>query len=584
MSEKSEMADDQIKRKASENGSDAPDPARTIRMSAKELAGLFEEQKVDPADAAEAASRAMADARAADDVEMASRAMAELASEAKRSDEEPAEDDAAEAAAEALASLSDLSSVAVLGAQLNEEFDKAAGKNAVEGSAKNAAETRELDARAVAQSAQDEKTSLLSERQIGASLTQDLTRELPGRGSVPPHAVIGETMVMRPGNVAKVSKKPEPVPPRKIHHHLSRGKKAAILVAIVAGLGLIGYAGYQWKQTSRQQQAAEQKQQVASTMVDVPISVKIAGLSTALDAKYDAVGSKIPVQVSGQDASGSIVDQVGYVDEKGRGLRLMPGDYSLSVPASPIAADGTVYAVPEKPIKVEVRTDVKDYASAGTLEFSVPSAASVSDSQIAQAYEFASKGGAPSEEVAGILKQAATARRDAAVSAAGGQSTVLRREADKLHKATDSYSFDLPRSWYGLVTTAQNGDNVYVRLASNSKVIVCQLSVQKDGFATGDANDGVLGSVSVGNGYNVVVSGPTYPWVIQQTALGKTKDAVDSYPEDEAVELVRLQTGDTYTMEQIKRGVTGDKMSQQDAMKLVQDYLAKELLSSVKAS
>ena len=46
-----------------------------------------------------------------------------------------------------------------------------------------------------------------------------------------------------------------------------------------------------------------------------------------------------------------------YVDEHGRGIKLLPGDYTLSIAASPIAADGTIYTVPTTKTQVTVKSD-----------------------------------------------------------------------------------------------------------------------------------------------------------------------------------------------------------------------------------
>lgn len=520
---------------------------------------------VDPADAAEAASRAARRGFEVDACEAASR----MSARGRGSDAGalPVHDVAGkpddEAAEEALESLSDLSGVEAMSAQLASDLAREDAAFAAEAAR----------AERIADAAADEKTTLISDRPIQPSLT----RQLPGHASIP-H--MDETVVMQRAGKMPQRLSQLPKDKRPGHRPMPIWKKLLIGIVVVAVLGGAGYGGYRLYQA----RTATQAKPAAGTAQSVSISVKISGLSTAEGSHYDAVGSKIPIQVSGQDASGAIVDQVGYADEKGQGLSLLPGEYELSAVASPIAADGTIYSVPSTRLSVKVQEGTSDYTGAGSLVFTVPSAGEVSDSAIADAYKYASEGGAPSDAIAKILRDAATARRDAATDAAGKQTSELRAEADDRHKATDSYSLDLPAAWYGRVDTAQNGDVLYVYLA-DSDTLICQLDVEKDGAGASDNSLAELGSKSLGDGTSVVARGPVYPQLIPQVTAGKVAGTpVDAYPEKTAVELVRLQTGTTYTFEQIKRGIAGEGAGDQAVAKIVQDYIAKNLMASVQAS
>ena len=127
----------------------------------------------------------------------------------------------------------------------------------------------------------------------------------------------------------------------------------------------------------------------AHTMMSVQIGVHAAGLDCS-------TGSKIPVQVSGQDSDGSSVSETLYVDEHGRGIKLLPGDYTLSIAGSPIAADGTIYTVPTTKTQVTVKSDGQDLSAQATFKLKVPSADTVTDDQIDAAAKYAEEGGASS--------------------------------------------------------------------------------------------------------------------------------------------------------------------------------------------
>lgn len=312
-------------------------------------------------------------------------------------------------------------------------------------------------------------------------------------------------------------------------------------------------------------------------MMSVQIGVHAAGLDCS-------TGSKIPVQVSGQDSDGSSVSETLYVDEHGRGIKLLPGDYTLSIAGSPIAADGTIYTVPTTKAQVTIKSDGQDLSAQATFKLKVPSADTVTDDQIDAAAKYAEEGGVNSAAVAKVLQQAATARRDAAVNAVSSREAQAARDADARHKATDLYQLDIPVEWYGKVATWQNGSTLCIYLDDDANTPIVTLVAVRDGETfTPDDGDTVLGTVSLGNGYTVYASGPVYPYVIPQTVNGRTQDPVSTYPMDTAIELVELTTGNRYTYSQIKNDLIGKDGKADAATKLECDYLAQILMPSIKA-
>ena len=155
-----------------------------------------------------------------------------------------------------------------------------------------------------------------------------LTRELPGLGSAP---AVDETIAMGDIPLPSVPSARE----AEVRHRKMSPKRRNLMVAGVVAVALVaGGAGYAAWNGYRQEQAAIAAAN-AHTMMSVQIGVHAAGLDCS-------AGSKIPVQVSGQDVDGSSVSETLYVDEHGRGIKLLPGNYTLSIAASPIASDGTV--------------------------------------------------------------------------------------------------------------------------------------------------------------------------------------------------------------------------------------------------
>lgn len=397
-----------------------------------------------------------------------------------------------------------------------------------------------------------------------------LTRELPGLGSAP---AVDETIAM--GDIPLPSV-PSAHEAEARHRKMSPKRRNLMAAGVVAVALVAGGAGYAAWNGYQQEQAAVVAAN-AHTMMSVQIGVHAAGLNCS-------TGSKIPVQVSGQDSDGSSVSETLYVDEHGRGIKLLPGDYTLSIAGSPIAADGTIYTVPTTKAQVSVKSDGQDLSAQATFKLKVPSADTVTDDQIDAAAKYAEEGGCSSAAAAKILQQAATARRDAAANAVSASEAQAARDADARHKATDLYQLDIPVEWYGKVATWQNGSTLCIYLGNDANTpIVTLVAVRDSETFTPDDGDTVLGTVSLDNGYTVYASGPVYPYVIPQTVNGRTQDPVSTYPMDQAIELVELTTGNRYTYSQIKNDLVGKDGNADAATKLECDYLARILLPSIKA-
>ncbi len=397
-----------------------------------------------------------------------------------------------------------------------------------------------------------------------------LTRELPGLGSAP---VMDETVAMGDIPLPSVPSARE----AEVRHRKMSPKRRNLMVAGVVAVALVaGGAGYTAWNGYQQEQAAVAAAN-AHTMMSVQIGVHAAGLDCS-------TGSKIPVQVSGQDSDGSSVSETLYVDEHGRGIKLLPGDYTFSIAASPIAADGTIYTVPTTKAQVTVKSDGQDLSAQATFKLKVPSADTVTDDQIDAAAKYAEEGGVNSAAVAKVLQQAATARRDAATNAVSSRKAQAARDADARHKATDLYQLDIPVEWYGKVATWQNGSTLCIYLAGDTSTPLVTLVAVREGESfTPDEGDAVLGAANLGNGYTVYASGPVYPYVVPQTINGRTQNPVSTYPMDTAIELVELTTGNRYTYSQIKNVLVGKDGKADAATKLETDYLAQILLPSIKA-
>lgn len=412
-----------------------------------------------------------------------------------------------------------------------------------------------------------EKTTLLASGPDDAMLTRQLTDiEAASVAPVDATVAIGDMPLPTVPTAHEADRrrlKESPRAPKLI---------AAAVVIAIAAIGIGGYAAW----NAYQQHREEALQQQAYSMMSVQIGIDIEGLNTG-------EGSKIPVNVEGQDANGIAVSFTAFVDEKGWGIKLLPGNYTLSIAASPIASDGTLYEVPDNKASVAISHDEQDLTGNASFSFKALSAQKVTDSELSSASKYAAEGGCVSEAAANNLKQLATSRVEDAKEAAQAREEEERHEANERHKATPLYTLDIPAAWYGKVSTWQNDNTLGIYLDDGSNTQICQLDVERTG-STFTCKDTILGSVDLKNGYTVFIHGTAYPYVVPQTLQSKAEKPASTYSEDLAESLVELTTGNHYTFSQIKNGLVGPKATKDDAVKLERDHLAQALLPSIKAN
>lgn len=392
----------------------------------------------------------------------------------------------------------------------------------------------------------------------------------PVQGTVPPAAA-------GPGA-------PAAVPPKK---RMSGGKIAAIVVAAVAVAALAGggvwfYLDQQHQQQVAEQEARRREQEAASALHDVYIDVSGEGWST------DAGASRLPVRVSGTDLDDTAVDEVQYVDSSGEGVRLRQGSYELSVVASPIAADGAIYQVPDTSIPVEVSTDDPneniDATSEGSFVLTPIDAAEVTDEQIESAYELAAADDGEGAADADALRDAAVKRRDDAVAEKEAAEAAAAEEAarEARHVVAASYEFYLPAYWDGRVTVEVDGNNVTIRSKAYPRLTVCEVQVQR-GTAQfwGDIGRGCMGEVDLGQGHYASVWATNWGYTIGELYMRNSTDPDDYYSLEEATEIVDLQTGGAVTYEQIRDAMIAADAAVSGGSEAIQPYLEAQIVDTI---
>ena len=204
----------------------------------------------------------------------------------------------------------------------------------------------------------------------------------------------------------------------------------AIAAVVIALLAAGGGAGYYFGVYAPEQARQAAEQEALAAKHAVRFSVSAQGWDTSAGA------SRLPVHITGKEDRGKKVDAVRYVDSDGEGVELRRGSYKVVVAASPIAADGTIYAVPADKLNIKLgeKAAEKKTIDAGDVALEPIEAPEVTDDQIAAAKKYAEEDEGAKKAGFNIdaeaLATAATKRRDDAVR----QSRPRRRQGARRRK------------------------------------------------------------------------------------------------------------------------------------------------------
>lgn len=352
-----------------------------------------------------------------------------------------------------------------------------------------------------------------------------------------------------------------------------RNRTIATALALVLVLALAGFAAYTaWSVVSNQQS------QAAWDEAHEPVSTTLSVAMPQLDGVTQ--GSRIPVSVRGADLDGTAVDETRYMNWDGTGLELVQGSYSLSIPASPIGSDGTLFQVPGDVLSVEVTRDQPDLTGAGTLTFGEIPAADVTDEQINAAKQYAASDGADTTEAALELAALAESKRDAAVAQQrADQEAQAAAERAQYLVSCDLYEFELPEYWRGKVTVRQDGTTAIV-YPTGSPNRLCTVFVRPASESSaGDVGNSLIYQTPLANGDMLVVWAPRWGYLVAEAEKNGTA-AEKGYTAEMAQTLVDLQSGGTQTYAAVKADVDAHG-SDADSIFVVDDFLNETLVSSI---
>ena len=257
--------------------------------------------------------------------------------------------------------------------------------------------------------------------------------------------VCGESVVAEYEASAESQGDHQPAPAAKAQPTMpapARGKcskRPLVIAAVVAALLVVGGgAGYYFGIYAPEQAREVAEQEALAAKHAVRFSVSAQGWDTSAGA------SRLPVHITGKEERGKKVDAVRYVDSSGEGVELRRGSYKVEIAASPIAADGTVYAVPAEKLSIKLgeKAAEKKIIDAGDVALEPVEASEVTDDQIATAKKYAEEDEDAKEAGFDIdaeaLSTAATKRRDDAVAAKQAEEEARRQAEEEARKTEEA--------------------------------------------------------------------------------------------------------------------------------------------------
>lgn len=308
-----------------------------------------------------------------------------------------------------------------------------------------------------------------------------------------------------------------------------RSKRPLVIVAVVIALLAAGSgAGYYFGVYAPEQAREAAEQEALAAKHAVRFSVSAQGWNTSAGA------SRLPVHITGKEERGKKVDAVRYVDSSGEGVELRRGSYKVEIAASPIAADGTLYAVPAEKLSIKLgeKAAEKKTVDAGDVALEPVEASEVTDDQIAAAKKYAEEDEGAKKAGFNIdaeaLSTAATKRRDDAVAAKQAEDEARRQaeeEAKKAEEARQARTFEtdyftmvlpdwFPMDWLKFETTSDTltaNDVTAQDVASKANFTVYATDGSPHGAET--AFSKTIGKTS--SGKTVVLSGGPYWGYVQ---------------------------------------------------------------------
>ena len=107
---------------------------------------------------------------------------------------------------------------------------------------------------------------------------------------------------------------------------------------------------------------------------------------------YDSLATRIPLVITGVDLDGNEVQTEGFINAEGEGVSLMPGEYTVSIPASPILSTGLMYQLPSTTYSFRVPNNDQEVVQVDQAIVLIPLTMSdINEDMVNNAYNWAIK-------------------------------------------------------------------------------------------------------------------------------------------------------------------------------------------------
>lgn len=153
--------------------------------------------------------------------------------------------------------------------------------------------------------------------------------------------------------------------------------------------------------------------------------------------------------------------------------------------------------------------------------------------------------------------------------------------AKTLHVVADSYEFDIPKYWENRVRVAVSGNDVSVVSAKYPTFQICRLYVSDTVHSLGDIGNSMIGKLNLSDGRVVQLWITRWGFVAGNAELNGTSGK-DTPTEEQAEELVDLQTGGSTSYSAVKQEMAQSAEHSSALVFSVDTYLNKVLVPTLR--
>ena len=236
------------------------------------------------------------------------------------------------------------------------------------------------------------------------------------------------------------------------------------------------------QQAKEEAEVAQQQQEVEDrSNATHNVRLSVSGIN------YDEAGTRVPVQLMGATEAGESINQVAFVGSDGKGITVPAGNYTATVLASPIAANGMLYNVPTEPFDFTITQDMAEEVSTGQAIVLMPiEAADITKDMVDYAYSLAVQ---DSPNLARAETCKAAADKVVAENDKTSEEEAAKAEKERMRQARPQLAQEFVSNYFTNVMFTNSNDDSEVLLIENWSEVLAPYVKAGTGIANSIAGE-----------------------------------------------------------------------------------------------